>query len=123
MDKINAQLLSGHPHNLPGRDGLDNQPHSQAPGNRFRRLGHRVRHAHCLHQLPLPPEKGTSTRPHHRRRAAPGAILAVLSTDNPYNEAIIKSAASNPDKKPVVFLFLFLQKFLVSGLTAGAVKG
>ena len=36
----------------------------------------------------------------------PGAILAVLSTDNPYNEAIIKSAASNPDKKPVVFLFL-----------------
>src|SRR5436309_9063888 len=29
----------------------------------------------------------------------PGAILAVLSTDNPYNEAIIKSAASNPDKK------------------------
>jgi arabinogalactan oligomer/maltooligosaccharide transport system permease protein len=24
---------------------------------------------------------------------------------------------------PVVFLFLFLQKYLVSGLTAGAVKG
>src|SRR5947209_12910762 len=36
----------------------------------------------------------------------PGAILAVLSTDNRYNEAIIKAAPGNPDKKPVVFLFL-----------------
>src|SRR6266699_1995147 len=36
----------------------------------------------------------------------PGAILAVLSTDNRYNEAIIKAALGNPDKKPVVFLFL-----------------
>jgi hypothetical protein len=47
------------------------------------------------------PVATTGVEPH-----LPGAILAVLSTDNPYNEAIIKSAASNPDKKPVVFLFL-----------------
>ena len=36
----------------------------------------------------------------------PGAILAVLSAGSPSNEAVIHSAMTNPDKKPVVFLYL-----------------
>lgn len=36
----------------------------------------------------------------------PGAILAVLSAGSPSNEAVIHSAITNPDKKPVVFLYL-----------------
>ncbi len=36
----------------------------------------------------------------------PGAVLAVLSAGSRYNEAIIRSAVTNPDKKPVVFLYL-----------------
>ncbi len=36
----------------------------------------------------------------------PGVILAVLSAGSPYNEAVMKSALNNPEKKPVVFLYL-----------------
>ena len=36
----------------------------------------------------------------------PGAILAVLSAGSPNNEAVMKSALANPEKKPVVFLYL-----------------
>jgi len=36
----------------------------------------------------------------------PGAILAVLSAGSPYNEAVMKAALDNPEKKPVVFLYL-----------------
>ncbi len=36
----------------------------------------------------------------------PGAVLAVLTTGSRSNEAIIQAAITNPDKKPVVFLYL-----------------
>ncbi len=36
----------------------------------------------------------------------PGAILAVLSAGSPYNEAVMKAALDNPEKKPLVFLYL-----------------
>ncbi|MHB8598110.1 MAG: APC family permease [Ktedonobacteraceae bacterium] len=36
----------------------------------------------------------------------PGAVLAVLATGSNSNEAIIQAAITNPDKKPVVFLYL-----------------
>lgn len=36
----------------------------------------------------------------------PGAVLAVLSAGNRSNEAIIQAAISNPNHKPVVFLYL-----------------
>lgn len=36
----------------------------------------------------------------------PGAVLAVLATGSHSNEAIIQAAITNPDKKPVVFLYL-----------------
>jgi hypothetical protein len=36
----------------------------------------------------------------------PGAILAVLEAGSSHNEAIIQSALANPQKKPVVFLYL-----------------
>ncbi len=36
----------------------------------------------------------------------PGAVLAVLASGSPYNEAIAQVAIRNPDKKPVVFLYL-----------------
>ena len=36
----------------------------------------------------------------------PGSILAVLSYDNPHNDAIIRAALSHADGKPVVFLYV-----------------
>jgi amino acid transporter len=36
----------------------------------------------------------------------PGAILAVLSAGSSYNVAVMKAALDNPEKKPVVFLYL-----------------
>jgi amino acid transporter len=39
-------------------------------------------------------------------RHFPGAVLAVLSSDNAHNEAIIKAAIDNPGKKPIVFLYI-----------------
>lgn len=36
----------------------------------------------------------------------PGAVLAVLTATSPHNEAVINAAISNPDKKPIVFLYL-----------------
>lgn len=39
-------------------------------------------------------------------KSFPGEVLAVLSADNSDNEAILETAINNPDKKPVVFLYL-----------------
>ncbi len=36
----------------------------------------------------------------------PGAVLAVLEAGSSHNEAVIQSALTNPQKKPVVFLYL-----------------
>ncbi|MEO8970401.1 MAG: APC family permease [Ktedonobacteraceae bacterium] len=36
----------------------------------------------------------------------PGAVLAVLAAGSHSNEAVISAAITNPDKKPVVFLYL-----------------
>jgi len=36
----------------------------------------------------------------------PGSVLAVLAAGSRYNEAITQAALRNPDKKPVVFLYL-----------------
>ncbi len=36
----------------------------------------------------------------------PGAVLAVLAAGSRSNEAVIQAAIANPDKKPVVFLYL-----------------
>lgn len=36
----------------------------------------------------------------------PGSILAVLTPNNPHNEAVIRSAINNADGKPVVFLYV-----------------
>ena len=36
----------------------------------------------------------------------PGAVLAVLEADSAHNEAIIRTALADPQKKPVVFLYL-----------------
>ncbi|MDQ6659881.1 MAG: APC family permease [Chloroflexota bacterium] len=40
----------------------------------------------------------------------PGDVLAVLSADSSCNEAVIQAAIANPDKKPVVFLYLGQRK-------------
>jgi amino acid transporter len=39
-------------------------------------------------------------------KAFRGEVLAVMSAHNPYNDAIIREAVTQSDKKPVVFLFL-----------------
>ncbi len=36
----------------------------------------------------------------------PSGVLALLSTNNAHNEAVIEAAVHNTDKKPVIFLFL-----------------
>jgi amino acid transporter len=36
----------------------------------------------------------------------PGSILAVLMPDNPHNDAVIRTAISNADENPVVFLYV-----------------
>ena len=36
----------------------------------------------------------------------PSAILAILTATSPHNEAVIDAAVNNPEKKPVVFLYL-----------------
>jgi amino acid transporter len=46
----------------------------------------------------------TGVEPHF-----PVAVLAVLTSDHERNSAVIYAAVNNPDKKPIVFLYLGLQ--------------